>query len=163
MGKSDQGVRASKERYTVIPRVLVFFLDGGDVLLLKGAPTKRIWANRYNGVGGHVEAGEELGDAIVDRYALYVYKVLGDRMQRVFAAETGRALGENRVLGGIAFKPSAQGTSIELRPGRAVGWSARTYPFNAETEPNGGLQPLVLPWSESTYTYRFDGSEFAQR
>jgi 8-oxo-dGTP diphosphatase len=60
VGKADQGVRAGKERYTVIPRVLVFCLDGEDVLLLKGAPTKRIWANRYNGVGGHVEAGEDV-------------------------------------------------------------------------------------------------------
>ena len=60
MGKADQGVRASRERYTVIPRVLVFCLNGEDVLLIKGAPTKRIWANRYNGVGGHVEAGEDV-------------------------------------------------------------------------------------------------------
>jgi 8-oxo-dGTP diphosphatase len=64
MGKSDQGVQASAGRYTVIPRVLVFVFsegqDGDDVLLLKGAPTKRIWANRYNGVGGHVEASEDV-------------------------------------------------------------------------------------------------------
>lgn len=30
------------------------------MLLLKGAPTKRLWANRYNGVGGHVERGEDV-------------------------------------------------------------------------------------------------------
>ncbi len=60
MGKSDQGTQQSKTRYTVIPRVLVFVFRGEDVLLLKGAPDKRIWANRYNGVGGHVEAGEDL-------------------------------------------------------------------------------------------------------
>ena len=58
--KSDQGLRASAGRYTVIPRVLVFVFNDSDVLLLKGAPTKRIWANRYNGVGGHVEAGEDV-------------------------------------------------------------------------------------------------------
>jgi 8-oxo-dGTP diphosphatase len=29
-------------------------------LLLKGAPTKRLWANRYNGLGGHVEPGETI-------------------------------------------------------------------------------------------------------
>jgi len=45
-------------RYVVIPRTLVFLLHGSDVLLLKGAPNKRLWAHRYNGVGGHVEAGE---------------------------------------------------------------------------------------------------------
>ena len=51
---------ASRGRYTVIPRTLVFLRHGDDVLLLKGAPTKRLWANRYNGLGGHVEAGESI-------------------------------------------------------------------------------------------------------
>jgi 8-oxo-dGTP diphosphatase len=60
MGRSEQGVEASAGRYTVIPRVLVFVLNGGDVLLLKGAPDKRIWADRYNGVGGHVEPDEDV-------------------------------------------------------------------------------------------------------
>ena len=60
MGRSEQGVEASVGRYTVIPRVLIFVLNGGDVLLLKGAPDKRIWAERYNGVGGHVEPGEDV-------------------------------------------------------------------------------------------------------
>jgi 8-oxo-dGTP diphosphatase len=28
--------------------------------LLKGSPHKRVWPNRYNGVGGHVEQGENV-------------------------------------------------------------------------------------------------------
>jgi len=60
MGRSEQGVEASRGRYQVIPRVLVFVLNGGDVLLLKGAPDKRIWADHYNGVGGHVEPDEDV-------------------------------------------------------------------------------------------------------
>jgi len=63
MGKADQGVAASQGRYAVIPRVLVFVMNGEDVLLLKGAPTKRIWPNCYNGVGGHVEADEDVYSA----------------------------------------------------------------------------------------------------
>jgi 8-oxo-dGTP diphosphatase len=53
-------------RYHVIPRTLILLThtdpDNGarNVLLLKGAPTKRLWANRYNGLGGHVEAGEDV-------------------------------------------------------------------------------------------------------
>ena len=47
-------------RYTVVPRTLCFILQGDDVLLLRGAPNKRLWANRLNGVGGHVEAGESI-------------------------------------------------------------------------------------------------------
>jgi 8-oxo-dGTP diphosphatase len=60
VGKQEQGVETSAGRYTVIPRVLVFVFRGEEVLLIKGAPTKRLWANRYNGLGGHVEAGEDV-------------------------------------------------------------------------------------------------------
>lgn len=58
MPKSDQGV--TSDRYTVIPRTLIFVTQGDRVLLLKGAPTKRLWANRYNGIGGHIERGEDV-------------------------------------------------------------------------------------------------------
>jgi len=44
----------------LIPRTLIFVTRGESVLLLKGAPDKRLWANRYNGVGGHVERGESI-------------------------------------------------------------------------------------------------------
>jgi 8-oxo-dGTP diphosphatase len=58
MPVADQGV--DPKRYTLIPRVLVFLTRGEEVLLLKGAPTKRIWANLYNGIGGHIERGEDV-------------------------------------------------------------------------------------------------------
>jgi 8-oxo-dGTP diphosphatase len=58
MPAADQGVDPG--RYTLIPRVLIFLTCGERVLLLKGAPTKRIWANLYNGIGGHVERGEDI-------------------------------------------------------------------------------------------------------
>jgi 8-oxo-dGTP diphosphatase len=58
MPASDQGV--SLDRYMLIPRVLILLTRGTSVLLIKGAPTKRIWANKYNGIGGHVEPGEDV-------------------------------------------------------------------------------------------------------
>ena len=58
MPKSDQGVQA--DRYQVIPRTLIFVTHENRVLLIKGAPTKRLWANRYNGLGGHIERGEDV-------------------------------------------------------------------------------------------------------
>ncbi len=58
MPASDQGV--TLDRYMLIPRVLIFVTRGNFVLLLKGAPTKRLWANKYNGLGGHVERGEDV-------------------------------------------------------------------------------------------------------
>ena len=58
MPQSDQGI--NKERYTVIPRTAIFLRRGNLFLLFKGAPTKRLWANKYNGLGGHVERGEDV-------------------------------------------------------------------------------------------------------
>ncbi len=58
MPVSDQG--ANRDRYLLIPRTLIFITHGESVLLIKGAPHKRIWANKYNGVGGHVERGEDV-------------------------------------------------------------------------------------------------------
>ena len=58
MPPSDQGV--TKNRYTVIPRTAILLRRGDSYLLLKGAPTKRLWANRYNALGGHVERGEDV-------------------------------------------------------------------------------------------------------
>ncbi len=57
MPKNDQGVRS--DRYQIIPRTLIFVRRGEQVLLLKGAPHKRLWANLYNGIGGHIERGED--------------------------------------------------------------------------------------------------------
>ena len=58
MPRSDQG--ATKDRYAVIPRTAIFLRRGDSYLLIKGAPTKRLWANKYNGLGGHVERGEDV-------------------------------------------------------------------------------------------------------
>jgi 8-oxo-dGTP diphosphatase len=61
MPRSEQGV--NRERYQLIPRVLIFLRRGDSVLLIQGAATKRLWANQYNGVGGHVEMGEDIQSA----------------------------------------------------------------------------------------------------
>jgi 8-oxo-dGTP diphosphatase len=58
MPQSDQGI--TRDRYTVIPRTAIFLRRGGTYLLLRGAPTKRLWPNKYNGLGGHVEKGEDV-------------------------------------------------------------------------------------------------------
>ena len=58
MPVSDQGV--SLDRYMLIPRTAIFLRCGDAYLLLKGAPSKRLWAGKYNGLGGHVEQGEDV-------------------------------------------------------------------------------------------------------
>lgn len=87
MGKDEQGLGASAGRYCVVPRTLCFILspEGDAVLLLRGAPTKRVWPNKYNGVGGHVEPGEDVYSAAV----------------REVGEETGLAVREVRLRGVI--------------------------------------------------------------
>ncbi len=60
MPSAQQGVRQSSQRWHAVPRTLSFVRNGADVLLLKGAPNKRIWPNQYNGLGGHVEPEEDV-------------------------------------------------------------------------------------------------------
>jgi 8-oxo-dGTP diphosphatase len=58
MPVSDQGV--NQERYMLVPRTLIFVVRGTSVLLLKGSSNKRLWSGLYNGIGGHVEQGEDV-------------------------------------------------------------------------------------------------------
>ncbi|CAG0934947.1 dihydroneopterin triphosphate diphosphatase [Thermoflexales bacterium] len=87
MPKFDQGIDTSlkRQRYAVIPRTLVFITRDDRVLLLRGAPTKRIWANKYNGIGGHVERDEDVYAAA----------------QREVREETGLEVAELRLAGVI--------------------------------------------------------------
>jgi len=60
---SEQGL--NQDRYMVIPRTLIFVRNQDRVLLIRGAPSKRLWANKYNGLGGHVEAYESIHAAAI--------------------------------------------------------------------------------------------------
>jgi 8-oxo-dGTP diphosphatase len=56
MRPDDQ--RSSGAVYTVVPRTLIFLTRDHQILMLQGAPHKRLWAGKYNGIGGHLEPGE---------------------------------------------------------------------------------------------------------
>lgn len=117
MFAKDQGVFPN--RYQIIPRALVFATRGDSVLLLKGAPTKRLWANLFNGVGGHVERGEDPLTAA----------------RREFNEETGVDLtspwlcavitidtGESAGIGMYVFRGTASSESLEPSREGAVEW-----------------------------------------
>lgn len=61
MGREEQGI--DQQRYSVIPRTLILIFNEDNVLLLKGAASKKRWAGKYNGLGGHVERGEDIYSA----------------------------------------------------------------------------------------------------
>jgi 8-oxo-dGTP diphosphatase len=54
----DQGINL--DRYMLVPRTLIILTCEDKVLLLKGAEKKRLWAGLYNGIGGHIESGEDV-------------------------------------------------------------------------------------------------------
>lgn len=58
MPAAEQGVDPA--RYKVIPRTAIFLRRGDSYLLLKGSMTKKIWPGYYNGIGGHVDRGEDV-------------------------------------------------------------------------------------------------------
>lgn len=59
VGAQDQGANATTGRWLTIPRTLCFVLNGNDVLLMKRGPHRRVFPNRYNGLGGHIERDED--------------------------------------------------------------------------------------------------------
>ncbi len=58
MAEAEQGV--NPDRYKVIPRTAIFLRSGESFLLLKGSPNKKLWPGQYNGIGGHVDRGEDI-------------------------------------------------------------------------------------------------------
>ena len=94
------------------------------------------------------------------RDLLLVYAVRGEVVSRVFAVEVARAVGDSRVEAKVAFVGKGKGAALELSPGRATGWTRATYPFG-ETDPSGGVEPLVLPWGEAA-RYAWDGERFTK-
>ncbi len=109
------------------------------------------------------QASKSLGGDIVSRQALFVYKIVGENLKRIFAAETARSLKGNRIMSSVAFIPESRGLALELRPLRALGWDQKSYPFPEDRHPAGGMEPLLLPWSSiGSRHYTFNGSEYAQ-
>ena len=47
-------------RYQVVPRSIIFLINKDQVLLQKGSVEKKIYPGLYNGIGGHIERGEDI-------------------------------------------------------------------------------------------------------
>lgn len=143
MGRADQGVTQSRQRYQVIPRTLCFVKHGDDVLLLLGGPHKRIWAGRYNGVGGHVDPGEDIYAAalreVAEETGLAVY---GARLRGIVHADAG-----DPAVGILFFVFTAAAKSRETAPcpdGTLEWWPMDALPAERMAEDLPVLLPKVL-------------------
>jgi len=125
-----------------IPRVLCFITHGDDVLLLRRAPDKRLWANRYNGIGGHVEPGEDVYSAA----------------RREIQEEAGIPITELRLRGIITVAPERDEPGVLLfvftaqALSRDVQASAEGQPVWVARDQIGTLDvvedvPVVLKWA----------------
>ena len=57
----DQAIPSpASSRYLVVPRTLCFVLHEEEVLLIKRSPHRRLFPGKVNGLGGHVEQGEDV-------------------------------------------------------------------------------------------------------
>jgi hypothetical protein len=106
----------------------------------------------------HVQASGQT----VEVDALFIYKVKEGAIARVFAIETGRAVGDKRVQDQVQFVPAKKGKGfdIDTKPGGAKGWTKDTYPW-PQDKPGGSIEPLILPWGGvSGIRYAWNGSTF---
>lgn len=58
-GEMFEGQRLQPERYTVVPRTISFVFHEDQVLLIKLAKDRGAWSGKLNGLGGHIEQGED--------------------------------------------------------------------------------------------------------
>jgi 8-oxo-dGTP diphosphatase len=95
-----------KTRYTAELRTLVFLLNGSDVLLIERSAQARLFPGYYNGIGGHVERGED---------------VLAAAMREV-TEETGLRVARLELRGvlSIAHSQYHDRASVEDAPGALV-------------------------------------------
>jgi hypothetical protein len=95
---------------------------------------------------------------------MFVYQLKNSNITRIFAIETSRQQGKSSVVGLVQFVPSkGKGFDVDVRPGRAVGWTEKSYPW-AQEQPGGAVEPLLLPWGKiPSLRYSFNGTQYAQR
>jgi hypothetical protein len=91
--------------------------------------------------------------------------VKSDSMNRVFAIETAREQSGKRVQGLVQFIPAPGGKAFDVlsAPGRATGWTEKTYPWAQDAPGSGNVEPLLLPWGGiASVRYRWNGTQFAK-
>jgi 8-oxo-dGTP diphosphatase len=139
MGANEQGANAIQNRWLTIPRTLSFVLNGDDLLLMKRAAHKRIFPNRYNGLGGHIERDEDpLTSArreIQEESGLEVRDV---RLKAIYNIDAGEATGI--VL--FVFTATSDRREVTANSEGTLHWIARDEIYSLDLVED---LPLILP------------------
>jgi hypothetical protein len=96
---------------------------------------------------------------------MLVYQVEGDSIVRIFGIETAREQSGKRVQGLVQFipAPGAKVFDVLAAPGRASGWTEKTYPWAQDQPGSADTEPLLLPWGGiRSARYRWNGTQFAK-
>jgi hypothetical protein len=106
----------------------------------------------------HAKAGDVSKSEAVVRQVILLYNLQGGRLVPIFSAEVGRALGNKQIVSGFRVFESGGSKALELASGRAIGFTAKTYPFpedpNPEQPKGATIRPILLPWG-TTKSRRF--------
>ena len=161
MGRENQGVFQTHSRYQVLPRVLCFVTYGHEVLLLRGGPHKRLWAGLYNGVGGHVEASEDIRAAVLREVKEETGLDAGDvRLRGVVHVDV-----DDPIRGVLFFVFTATAPTkqvVSMQDGSLEWIAAQDLPFAQMVEDLPVILPAVLamgpadPPFFATYSYDAD-------
>ena len=102
----------------------------------------------------------------VELDVLFIYELRNEALSRVFAIETGREQTKKRIQGLVQFIPAqaGKGFDVDVQPGRATGWTEKTYPWTQEQPGGGALEPVLLPWGGITRVrYAYNGTQYAKQ
>jgi len=114
---SLDGQRADPDRYALVPRTLTFLFQADQVLLLK--VNQGGWAGLYNGIGGHLEQGEDpLTAAGRELWEETGLKSVDQRLAGVVTVDTGTSPG----IALFVFVGQADPATLQSGPAGTVEW-----------------------------------------
>jgi 8-oxo-dGTP diphosphatase len=163
----DEQGTIDNTRYTVVPRTLSFLVSGEELLLLRGAATKRLWANRLNGLGGHLEPGEDPRSGALREIREEAGLEPADLALRALVHVTGQGGSPGVLLfvyvghvAGRATQHSDEG-SLEWHPLGALPWSEmvedlpQLLPQLFHVSPEGLIYGIYDVASDGTMAYHW--------